>query len=171
MPVQSSKACRDGCSRIFIFERQLHERREAEPQPVLVSLRERSSQDTVEQEARFEVGSGGSVLDHPYPIAQVELFRALLDGPEQPLQAPSQIRSLGDVGLGLRIRSPHKKHRRGCRYGGEYFRIPFRCEFQALSQHKVIVSKSSPRRHGNTRKQIAIRSSPCLGGSVVSVFI
>src|SRR6202043_2889717 len=64
-PAQPAKPRSDGSSRIFVFEMQLHKRCEAEPQPVLVSLRERSSQDTVQQETGLEVGAGGSVLDHP----------------------------------------------------------------------------------------------------------
>ncbi len=110
-------------------------------------LWESSPQNAVEQEARLKVGSGGRILDCAHPIAQVELPGALFDRPEQPLQASPQIRSFADVGFGLGVRCPQKKHRRRCRDGGENLRIPLRREFQALGQHSIILVCERPGEH------------------------
>jgi hypothetical protein len=93
----------------------LHERGKAETQPVLSMSLETKPANAVQQEARFEIGSGGEYSIDAHTIAQVQLLCALFDGTEQPLQAAAQIGRLADVGLGLRVGSAQQEDSRGGR--------------------------------------------------------
>ena len=99
----------DGGARVFVFEMQLHQRREAEAQAVGIGLGKGGPQDAVEQEAGLEVRSGGRVLDCADAVAQVELLGALFDGPEQALEAASQVCGFADIGLGFGVAPRRRK--------------------------------------------------------------
>src|SRR4029077_1385875 len=89
----------------------------------------------------------------------------------QSLQPPPQIRRLADVRLGLSISGPQDEHHRGRRNRGEDFRISPRREFQPLSEHEFIVSKSSPQKHRVTENLFFYSFAPCLSVSVVRPFL
>src|SRR5207302_3014531 len=83
---EPAKPRSDRGTRIFIFQVQLHQRRKTEAHAIRVGLGKPRPQHAVEQEARLKVRSSGRVLDLAHPIAQVQLFGALFDWPEQALQ-------------------------------------------------------------------------------------
>src|ERR1700730_8502782 len=149
-PAQPAYPRRNRSSRGFVFEMPLHKRREAESQPLLISLGENGAQDAVEQKPRLEVRTRGSVLDPTHAIARVELFGPFFHWPEQPLQATSEIGCLGYIRFGLGVRSPQKKDRRGGGNRRKDFRISLRREFQTLSQHEFILLGTNPEDTGDT---------------------
>jgi len=74
-----------------------------------------------------------------YAIAQVQLFRALLERAEETLQPPAQVGGFADIGLRVGVFSAELEH---CGAGGqslEELRIPLWREFQTLGQHLNIV--------------------------------
>ena len=125
------------------------ERGEAEAQAMLVRLWKCFAQSLIKQESGFKVRSGRRVFDGAHSIAQVELLRSLFNGAKQALQAAPKVGCLADVGLGVCIFAPQKEDRGAGGNDGEDLPIPLRRKFQALSQHKVIVSKYST---GEARK-------------------
>ena len=74
-------------------------------------------QQFVEQKSRFEVRTGGRVLDPAYAVAQVQPFGALIKGAQQSLQSPSQVGCLADVGIGALIGAAQRKDSWGCGSG------------------------------------------------------
>src|ERR1700683_4636622 len=72
-------------------------------------------------------------------MAQIELLCAFFDRTEQTLQASTKIRSLADIRLGLRVVAAQQEHGGSRGDGSENLRIAFRGEFQALSQHEIIL--------------------------------
>ena len=120
---------------------QFHQRREAKPHTIGISLGKRRAQHGIKQESGFKIRPGWCVLDGADPIAQVEFLRALLHRTEKPLQPPPQVRGFADVRFGAGIRSPQQKNSRRGRDGGKYLRIPLRRKFQPIRQHGMILGE------------------------------
>src|SRR6266851_2174338 len=161
--VEASQAGSNGGARVFIFEVQFYQRREAKAQTVGIGLGKSFPQDFVEQETRLEVGAGGGVFDPANAIAQVEFFGALLDRTQQALQAAAQVRRLADVRLSLFV-AAKQEHGGSGRGDGEDFGIAFRREFQALGQHEIILvriekkSTTEALRHGKLRFSLSVKN-------------
>ena len=100
---------------------QLHERREAETQAVLIGLWKRFSKNSIEKKSGFEVGTGRGEFDRPNAIAQVQLFRALGDWSEKPLQTAAKIRCLADVRFSLRVATAQQEYSGAGRCGRRKF--------------------------------------------------
>jgi hypothetical protein len=128
----------------------LHKWSESETQAMLVSFRKYFAQDSVEQESRLEVGASGCELDRTHAVAKVEFLGAFFDGTQQSLQAPTQVGGFADVRLGVCMLAAQEEDCWAGRNGGENFGVSLWREFDPLSQHSLIVSKSLPRRHGDT---------------------
>lgn len=120
---------------------QLHERSVAKAEALLISLGERDSQNSVKEEAGFEIRSGRGVFDCADAVAQVELFRALLNRAKQALEASAEIGCFADVGLGLRVLAPQEEHGRAGWHGSKQLGIVFGHEFKTLGQHSSILEE------------------------------
>ena len=118
---------------------QLYQGSEAKAQAILIGLGKGFAQDLVENETRFELRASQCVLNRANAIAQVQLPGALLDRTKQALEAPTQVGSLADVRFGLSVLATKQKDGGRGRNAGKGRGIAFGNEFQALSQHEVIV--------------------------------
>ena len=131
----ASQSRRDRSAGEFVFQMQLDQRSEAQPQAIRVSLGKSGAQNLIEHESRFEIGAGQRVFDPADAISQVEALGAFFRQGKQPLQPAAQVGRLADVGLGVRILAAQKKHGGGSGYGGEDLGVSFRPELDTLAQH------------------------------------
>ena len=90
------------------------------------------AQNAVEEESRFEIGTGRSEFDEAHPIAKIEFLGPFGDWPEQALQAAPEIGRLADVGIGLRIFSTEKEYSRARWSRSEDFIVAVGRKFEAL---------------------------------------
>src|SRR5690348_2937090 len=110
----------------------LDQRSEAKSQAVSVSSGEGLTQEAIEQQGRFKVGSGGRVLDGAHAIAQVELAGWSGRGAQEALQSPPQVCGFSGVGFGREVGASQQKHRSGGGDRRKSFRVALRRELQPL---------------------------------------
>ena len=97
---EAREARYDRGSRVFVSEMQHDEWGEPQAQPVGVGFGKCGAEKPVEQESRFEVGTGERVLDGSDAFPQVETPAALFRRRKQAFQAAAQVSGLADVRLG-----------------------------------------------------------------------
>src|SRR5208337_5019085 len=129
----------DGRARIRIVEDELDQRREAQSQAFVVSLRELLPQSLVKQERRLEIRARRGPLSPAHAIAQIQLASLALRSSQQPLQATAQVRGLADVRLAAFVRSPKHEHSRPRRHCGEQLGVAVRDTLDALRWHEKIL--------------------------------
>lgn len=123
----------------MVFQVQLHQRRKTQTEARGVGAGKNGSQELIQEKTGFEIRPGRAVFDGANALAQVELLAVLGRWAEQPLQAPAQVRSFADVGLGMDVVPAKQEHGgpgRNCR---EYLGVLRGHELEPGRKHEAIL--------------------------------
>jgi hypothetical protein len=103
------------------------------------------AKQAVQEESRLKIRTSWTVFDESCADAKIESLAALLWNCQQSHQPATQIRRLTDVWLSLSVFTPQQEDRGVGGYRSENFDVPLGLEWQANTEHLLIL-KSFGRR-------------------------